>query len=280
MAQPPLTAVRAPTVTVLVLAGSEAEAARAGAAIAVLDRWGPVQSIVATDRAVLRSLVDSLARGDLPRVLWWPEGLPPVDEAVLSWVEHLIVDSRTFSGGSRRPDRGDTPRPPDPGLAGLVEIGARLPVTDLAWVDLAPWRELVAGLFDGLDFAPFLGDVRHVRVRGEPSPGRLLAGWLVSRLGLPVTVVEVWAAERVSVEITAEHDGRRAQFSVARSPDSSLIDARATIAGGPSHLRRWGPEPLGTARLLAQALTRLATDPVYAPALAAAVALRPARGSR
>jgi glucose-6-phosphate dehydrogenase assembly protein OpcA len=192
-------------------------------------------------------------------VLWRPTGLPPADDPSLGWVEHLIVDSRTVVS-----------------LSALVEITDRVPVTDLAWLDLAPWRELVAGLFDGPDFGPFLGDVRHVRVQGDEAARRLLAGWLLGRLRLPSTAVEVLGSEQASVEVTAEHDGRRAQFSVVWSTESALIDARAAVGGGPSHLRRWKADRSSTAELLDRALARLDRDPIYVEALTAALTLRSA----
>lgn len=267
MAQPltaqSLTGPRSATVTMLVVARSDAEAVSARETIGALSPASPVQGIVVVADETrpagrLRALVEGLARGDLPLVLWRPTGVPPADDPSLDWVEHLIVDSRSITR-----------------LSALVGITGRLPVTDLAWVDLAPWRELVAGLFDGPDFGPFLGDVRRVRVQGDETVRRLLAGWLLGRLRLPPTTVEVLAAEHASVEVTAEHDGRRAHFSVAWSAESALIDARAAIGGGPSHLRRRRGRRSSTAELLDRALARLDRDPIYVEALTAALTLRP-----
>ena len=46
---------------------------------------------------------------------------------------------------------------------------------------------------------------------------------------MPATAVEVLASEHASIDVTAEHDGRRAHFSVAWSAESALIDAGAVI---------------------------------------------------
>ena len=268
MAQPltaqSLTGRRSATVTMLVVAQSEAEAVAARDTIGALGPASPVQGIVVVADETrpagrLRALVEGLARGDLPLVLWRPIGLPPADDPSLDWVEHVIVDSRSITR-----------------LSALVGITDRLPVTDLAWVDLAPWRELVAGLFDGPDFGPFLGDVRHVRIQGDETARRLLAGWLLGRLRLRPTAVEVLAAEHASVEVTAEHDGRRAHFSVAGSAEAVLIDARAAIGGGPSHLRRRQGRRSSTAELLDRALARLDRDDIYVEALTAALTLHSA----
>jgi glucose-6-phosphate dehydrogenase assembly protein OpcA len=271
MAQP-LTARWAATAVILVIAASEVDAALARHAIVALDGFHPVHGVVVTpdrDRPVpeLRSFIDGVARGDLRRVLWQPTGLPPVDEPMLDWADHVIVDSRSVAGV-------DGPGGLD-GLAGLVERSGLRPVTDLAWVDLAPWRDLVARLFVGRDFAPFLGGVRHVRVEGDAGPRTLLAGWLLSRLRLSPEAVEARNGDQVSVEIAAEHAGRRARFSVAWSADAELLDARAVVSGGPGHLRRWRAEERTTAWLLREALTHPSADAVYGEALAAAVALRP-----
>jgi glucose-6-phosphate dehydrogenase assembly protein OpcA len=257
-----LTVRRTASVTVLVLAQSEAEAASARETIEALHPERAVHGVVvkvdqARPAAPLRSFVRGLARGDLPLVLWRPAGLPPAGDESLGWVEHLVVDSRSVAR-----------------LPALVEITGQLPVTDLAWLDLAPWRRLVAGLFDGPDFSPFLDGVRHVRVQGDEGRRRLLAGWLLGRLQVPPTAVEVLASEHASIEVTAEHNGRRAHFSVAWSAESALIDARAMVGGGPSQVQRWRPGGSTTASLLGRALARLDRDPIYVEAVTAAITLR------
>ena len=58
---------------------------------------------------------------------------------------------------------------------------ARLRVTDLSWILLAPWRSLLAGLFEGGVNRPFLSGVRRVEVSGNSGPRHLLGGWLLRR---------------------------------------------------------------------------------------------------
>ncbi|HEV7688487.1 MAG TPA: OpcA/G6PD domain-containing protein, partial [Acidimicrobiia bacterium] len=222
-----------------------------------------VRALVVVDRdggwpaPALRSLVEASVRGDVPLVLWRPAGLPDASDPVLGWAEHLVVDSRTVLS-----------------VAGVVDLAGRMPVTDLAWVALAQWRELVAGLFDGPDRGPFLADVRHVRVQGHEALQPLLAGWLLSRLRIPAGVVEVGPSEGLSVEVTAEHNGRQGHFSVAWSAESHLIDARVVIGTGPPQVRRWRRDEAGPVGLLGRALARLGWDPVYGEALTAALVLR------
>ena len=253
-----LTVRRTASVTLLVLAQGEAEAAWARQTIEALPLGRAVHGVVLqvgrARPAPLRSFVRGLARGDLPLVLWRPAGLPPVGDESLGWAEHLVVDSRSIAR-----------------LQALIEITGQLPVTDLAWLDLAPWRHVTAGLFEGPLFSPFLNGVRHVRVQGDEGRRRLLAGWLLGRLRLPRSAVEVLASEHASIDVTAEHEGRRAHFSVAWSADSALIDARAVIGGGPSHRRQLRPVEASTAALLNLALARLGHDPLYVEALTAAI---------
>jgi glucose-6-phosphate dehydrogenase assembly protein OpcA len=226
-------------------------------------RW-PVQwLVVAADdlnaRAHLRSMVAGLARADLPVVLWYPAGLPGPDEPELAWVDHLVVDSRSAAS--------------EDSIRHLLEIADRLPITDLAWLELVPWRELLAGLFEGPVFAPFLRDLRRVRVEGDAASGRLLAGWLLSRLGVARRVTEVAGADRVAIEILAQHDRRQGRFSVTWSAQAALVDVRAAIVGGPSHHRRWWPHERIGPRLLGRALVHLDADRLYVEALSAAITL-------
>jgi glucose-6-phosphate dehydrogenase assembly protein OpcA len=254
-----LTAVRAASVTVLVLAQTEAEAAAAAEMLRALDARWPVQaSVVAVGDARppgrLRSRVRRLRYADLPVVLWRPAGLPAVDDPELDWVDHVVIDSR--SGVSI-----------DDLSRSLLDIARRVPVTDLAWLELAPWRELLAGLFEGPAYAPFLSDVRRVRVEGDAIRGRLLAGWLLRRLGLSDRVGEVAAADRMAIEIQAEHAGRLGRFSVAWSADRAIIEAEAQVVGDPSQRRRWPPGERGDVWLLGRALARLEADHLYIEAL-------------
>lgn len=255
-------AVRAPTVTVLVSARSDVEAAASAATLRTIDRWWPVQWLVVTPGAVpsqgsLRSIVARLPRGDLPVVLWRPAGVPDPDDPLLGWVDHLVVDSRS---------EGSTAD-----LAPLSAIADRIPLTDLAWSELLIWRELLAALFQGRVFGPFLAGVRHVRVEGDAASARLLAGWLLSRLSGAVRAVEVIASDRMAVEVMAEREGRQSRFSLRWSTDGATVDARAAIVGGPSQWRRFHLQEPDAPRLLMRSLVHLGADPRYVEALTDAV---------
>jgi glucose-6-phosphate dehydrogenase assembly protein OpcA len=118
-------------------------------------------------------------------VLWWPDdpsfGTRPFRE-IVEVADRLLVDSGTFaeSGIAR--------------LAGLAEVvRTGVVVSDIGWLRLALWRELIAGLFDHPLLTPELDHIRTVRV-DVARPGQTfrltkaayLCGWLAAMLGWEV----------------------------------------------------------------------------------------------
>jgi glucose-6-phosphate dehydrogenase assembly protein OpcA len=197
----------------------------------------------------LDSLIEPFTISDLPVVVWFVDDVPLPTDPLLSAADVLMVDARALG------DVDCFPR--------LTQLVRRLPVVDLSWVRLRPWRELLGGLFEGAAFRPFLDRVEHVEVRGKTGPRHLLGGWLADRLRLPSDGVHLSAAEHVSIRVVAG----TAVFEVARRGDERVVHASATIEGGPSTaaLVRL---PLATpAWGLPDALTRLEHDPVYEHAL-------------
>src|SRR5439155_4171784 len=155
----------------------------------------------------------------------------------------------------------------------MLTLTHRFPVTDLSWVRLTPWRELLAGLFEGTNFRPFLDDVRSASVAGKAGPRHLLGGWLSSRLALRRAQVHLADARHVTIEIKAEHEGRHGQFVVSRPSDDRMVEASVTVEGGPSHRRTLRLRPRSRARVLGEALCLQGRDHVYEQALAAAIDL-------
>jgi glucose-6-phosphate dehydrogenase assembly protein OpcA len=130
----------------------------------------------------LSRVVAPLLIHDLPVVLWWPDDPPfgsrQFNEAVAT-ADRLLVDSGTFheDGAVRLA-----------GLAGVVAEGVA--VTDIGWLRLSLWRELLAGLFDHPLLTRELEHVRSVRVDvARPtstmrvSRAAFYLGWLAARLG-------------------------------------------------------------------------------------------------
>lgn len=235
----------------LALLGSEAEGHPVWFEDVRLDVRGPVVGH-------LDSLIEPFTIPDLPVVAWFVDQLPVADDPLLSAADLLLVDARDF---------GDTEC-----FTSLAALRA-LPVVDLSWHRLRPWRELLASLFDNPDARPFLQGIRSVRVQGKTGPRHLLAGWIESRLRVPTAEVHLDEADHVTVEVIAEVDGRRGVFGVSRASDEAVVSAYSRIEGGPS-AEMFVPLPEPTpAWGLAAALSALERDPVYEAALDAAITL-------
>ena len=206
----------------------------------------------------LDSLIEPLTLSDLPVAVWFVDELPALDDPLLAAADVLLVDAREL-------DDVDA-------LAALVELCGRQAVVDLSWTRLRPWRQLLAGLFEGPAFRPFVSAVRRSSVAGRTGPRLLLDGWLADRLELPAAARHVEAADHVHIRLWCEtEDGQRATFSVVREGDVRRVVAKASIEGGataeavlqlPEATPAWG---------LADALSRLEADEVYERALRRAV---------
>jgi hypothetical protein len=149
----------------------------------------------------------------------------------------------------------------------------KLPVTDLSWVRIAPWRSLLAGLFEGHASRPFLDHVTRIEVAGHFGPRHLMAGWLMATLELTRAHVHTEEAEHVAIRITAEHEGRVGRFSVERPAAERVIHSSVDIDDGPTVEQTWRLRDRWPSRSLADALTRIGDDPVYRRALRGALEL-------
>jgi len=143
------------------------------------------------------SVVLPLVRGDLPVFLRW-RGRPPFGEPELAQLvevcDRLVVDS------------GEWERVAD-GYAELERYLERIAVSDIAWARTLPWRRALAERW------PRIAGISRLEVRGPEPEGRLLAGWLRSRLGieLELEVDPAAAVEAVAVDgedVRPEEDDR------------------------------------------------------------------------
>jgi len=208
----------------------------------------------------LDSVVESFTLPDLPVALWMPSRLPSPGDPLLKAADRLVVDSRAI------PEAGDV-------LGRISVLGRRLSVTDLSWIRLAPWRSLLAGLFEGGVNRPFLSGVRQIQVSGNHGPRHLLGGWLMRSFGVPRSAVTLTPAEHASIRVSAAVDGRRGEFVVERPGSERSIQSCIDIDGGPCvrqtlRMRRQWP-----ALSLAGALTRVGDDVTYREALSGALEL-------
>ena len=205
----------------------------------------------------LDSLIEPLTLSDLPVAVWFVDELPTVDDPLLAAADVLLVDARELDDVEA--------------LAALVDLCERQAVVDLSWTRLRPWRQLLAGLFEGPTFRPFVTAVRRSSVAGRTGPRLLLDGWLADRLGLPDAARHVEASDHVSIRLWC--DGA-ATFSVVREGDVRRVVARASVEGGPEVEAVLQLPEATPAWGLADALSRLEHDPVYEQALRRAVASR------
>ena len=123
---------------------------------------------------------------DLPAVLWWPDdpsfGTKGFRD-IVTIADRLLVDSGAF------PESG-TGR-----LAGLAEVVREgVAVSDIGWLRLSLWRELMAGLYDHPLLTRELEHIRAIRIDvARPAQTFRLTkavyyvGWLAAMLGWEVT---------------------------------------------------------------------------------------------
>jgi hypothetical protein len=169
------------------------------------------------------SVVLPLLISDLPVFLRWrgqPRWGSPELEQLVQIADRLIVDSTEWD---------DLPRAYD----GLVPIFAETAASDIAWARTGRWRPLLASLW------PQIARVRSIRVTGTEAQAHLLAGWLRSRLHVPIELEHVPAERLEGIDL----DGEPAPFPPGNPPSSS--------------------------ELLSDELEKYSRDPVYEAAVAA-----------
>ena len=214
----------------------------------------------------LDSVVEPFALPDVPMVVWLPAGLPSPGDPLMQAANRVVVDSRAVAEAG-----GDV-------LTRSATLAKRLPVADLSWMRLEQWRSMLAGLFEGQLYRPFLQAVDRVEVQGNHGPRYLLGGWLLRRLSLPPARVGLARDDHVSVVIHAVSDGKQGTFTVARRGAEREIQSRVDIEDGPQVEQTVRMREQWPSLALASALTRVGHDEMYEEALAGARELRLAEG--
>lgn len=220
----------------------------------------------------LGSLVEPFALSDLPLAVWYLGSAPASGDDLLATADAVLVDSKMAIGeeGASAADDGPIGALPERvTLDAVVALFGRVPVVDLAWIRLRPWRELLASMVDGAAFRPALENLTSATVTGKASVRALLGGWLSSRLRLPPGALHLNVGRHAAVRLVGQIDGRLATFSTERVPGERLVRATATVDGGPSFtdvLALPAPDPSWA---LGEALSALRCDPVYEAAVRA-----------
>ncbi|GAC1554731.1 MAG: glucose-6-phosphate dehydrogenase assembly protein OpcA [Herpetosiphon sp.] len=142
----------------------------------------------------LMSLALGLLKPGLPVALWW-HGEPTFDTRPFTHfvdaVDHVMVDSRDWID-------------PFVALQRLRSIRdqhrGNVRFSDLQWVALTSWRQLIAQVFDMSNACALLPTIRDVAIEyGDPDAfvgSMLLVGWLMTRLGWQLTTAEPSRSER------------------------------------------------------------------------------------
>ncbi|SNR29279.1 glucose-6-phosphate dehydrogenase assembly protein OpcA [Blastococcus mobilis] len=172
-------------VLVVVRRQIDAPTPRLDAEVAIGGRLGPGEAVVMRMYGRLglhaESVVLPLLAADAPVVAWWHA--PPPDQ--------LSTDALAVFADRRITDSSISDDP----LAALKTRAADYAPgdTDLAWTRSTAWRTILASTLDsvsGRRGEPVV--VRSGRISGDPGnpTAALLAGWLISRCGCPITVEE------------------------------------------------------------------------------------------
>ena len=207
----------------------------------------------------LSRVVAPLLIHDLPVVLWWPDD-PPFGSRqfneVIGTCDRLLVDSGTFheDGGVRFA-----------GLATVVSQGVA--VTDIGWLRLSLWRELLAGMFDHPLLTAELEHINHVRIDvSRPTSTMRISkacfylGWLASRLGWQVQRPLVRHDDDADLLYGAFRRGRH-EIAVEIRPVRVTLDGSQRAAGSLVRVEIEANRPKATvrARITRQADHLLAT---------------------
>ena len=237
---------------VIVLArGQRRAAARLDAQIRVGGDAGASEVVVLRGYGQLAAdepgagMVMPLLLPDAPVVAWWPGEAPnaPATDAIGRLAQRRVTDALSAKNPTKAFEQRRTNY-----VAGD---------TDLTWTRLTSWRALLAA---ALDFPPH-DAVTSATVKGEAvSPSTdLMAGWLISRLGVKVKrakadggagVVSVRLERRSGPVEILRPDGRTATLRQPGQPDRMIALARRSVS-----------------ECLAEELRRLDPDDVYGEAL-------------
>jgi len=175
--------------------------------------------------ALLASAVSALLVPELP-VHAWLVGEPDVarrlPEEVLEAADTVVIDcgAATLQGlGLRALQRA------------LAALDAR--VVDMAWTRSSHWRDLLAQFFDTQEALERLERVESIRVEGGAggisAAAYLVAGWLVSRLGLSIASA---SASNMMTSATLYDGTRGVQLTITPGAAGHEIESLVVSAGG------------------------------------------------
>jgi glucose-6-phosphate dehydrogenase assembly protein OpcA len=223
-----------------------------GAAAAPRRRDGAIV-IDALPVRYLNNAVAALRLSSLPAVGWWrvpsadalPDLAPLVDRLVLDLPEPLDAWTQ---------------------VAGLARLTA---ISDLRWTRLTRWRQLIARFFDLPEFRAAIATFDRLEVEGaDPAMGRLLGGWLRTRLPAGDRLARSHAHAEAPLE-AVRLGGPEATLSLRLLSNRTCIETRADgIGRAVSRVVPLGDQ--GTTALLGEELRIRARDVAFEAAATAA----------
>ncbi|HTK64526.1 MAG TPA: glucose-6-phosphate dehydrogenase assembly protein OpcA [Pseudonocardia sp.] len=241
-----------PCRVIVLVRGSKKAAARLDAQIRVGGDAGASEVIVLraygplADGDAGAGMVVPMLLPDAPIVAWWPGVAPakPADDPIGRLATRRITDA----AAERNPLRALEHR-----AQGYIPGD-----TDLAWTRLTMWRALLAAALD----QPPYEDITSAVVDGEADSASadLLAGWLSSRLHVPVKRTKRGTGGGVH-SVRLNRPGGAVELI---RPDSKV--GSLTQPGQPE--RRVALARRAVADCLSEELRRLDADEIYAAALA------------
>jgi glucose-6-phosphate dehydrogenase assembly protein OpcA len=206
----------------------------------------------------LLSVVGPLTLRGVPLVAWFPTQPPHPSDDLVTAADRVLVDSGRCDATA---------------FGGCLELGRRRPVTDLAWVRLEPWRQLLVRLLSGSASGALADGVRRIESEGETGHRLLLAGWLMHRLGVAPDLVRVTDAEQPTLRLWAHHDERHASISVGSTVASGEVRGVARSEVRKSSRRTLVRPIRSPAAVLERALNQRARDAVWEEAAVGALRL-------
>jgi glucose-6-phosphate dehydrogenase assembly protein OpcA len=192
------------------------------------------------------SIIVPLLLPDAPIVAWWPGEPPaaPAQDPIGSVAGRRITDVSATRSPSKTLAR----------LGGNFRAGD----TDLAWSRITSWRGLLTAALD----EPPYEDITRAEVSGvaESASADLLAGWLSSRLRVPV--------ERTVSEVPGGHVGVVRLERPSGAVELRRVDSKTARLSQPGQPTRRVALPRRTVReCLAEELRRLDPDEIFREAL-------------
>ncbi|HEY7802278.1 MAG TPA: glucose-6-phosphate dehydrogenase assembly protein OpcA [Dehalococcoidia bacterium] len=243
----------------------------------------------AAQQQELASAVLGLLVPELPVVIWLmdsPELGGRMSRQLMETADRMIFDT------AGEPESGHI-------FDHVLQAGRQYEVelSDIAWGRVATWRALIAQFFDGEGLKQ-LSQIQSIEIESGGSSlsteALLLAGWLVSRLGLSLADLDS-SPERIEATLYERSRGVTLTVSRSTAPDAGPVrqvsirtsDATLTVELHPEsahmHVREQWAEaparrtvsslPADDASVIALTLDDYADPAIYAEALGSALAL-------